>query len=326
MVEETMLSTSFTQLVGCTVPIQQAGMGGVATAGLAGAVADAGGLGMIGAVRMQARFLADVLDRLGQKTQGAFGVNFLMPFLDRECVPIAASKSRVVEFFYGDPDPELVKIVHDGGALASWQIGSFMEAQKAVDAGCDFIVAQGIEAGGHVRGKIGLFPLLDQVLEKVTVPVIAAGGIGSGRLMAAALSAGAEGVRIGTRFVAATESLAHPVYKEALIRSGPDDTILTERFCAPWANAPHRVLRSAVNAAAAFSGENVGEVIDAGVKVPIPRFGTPCPTRATIGKIEAMALYAGESVGHVRSIQPAAEIMREIMEGAMQCLGNWVAS
>src|SRR4051794_29092170 len=108
-----------------------------------------------------------------------------MPFIDHACVEAAASRARVVEFFYGEPDPKLVQKVHAGGALAAWQIGSVKEAQQAQDAGCDFIIAQGIEAGGHVRGKIGLFPLLELVLDKVTVPVIASGGIGTARSMAA---------------------------------------------------------------------------------------------------------------------------------------------
>src|SRR5207248_5682729 len=108
------------------------------------------------------------------------------------------------------------RIVHAGKALAAWQVGSLEEAQAAVDAGCDFIVAQGVEAGGHVRGRISLLPLLDEVLPVVGIPVVAAGGIGTARAMAAALAAGASAVRVGTRFVAAVESEAHPHYKEAL--------------------------------------------------------------------------------------------------------------
>jgi len=205
-----MLTTKFTTLVGCSVPVQQAGMGGVAMRELAAAVADAGGLGMIGGVRLPAPFLTDVLDQLRKQTRGPFGVNFLIPFLDRECLEIAAHRARVVEFFYGDPDPALVRIVHAGKALAAWQVGSLEEARAAVEAGCDFIVAQGVEAGGHVRGRIGLFPLLDEVLPVAGVPVVAAGGIGTARGMAAALAAGASAVRVGTRFVAAVESDAHP--------------------------------------------------------------------------------------------------------------------
>lgn len=143
-----MLSTRFTTLVGCSVPIQQAGMGGVAGPGLAAAVAAAGALGMIGGARIPAPVLTQVLDELREKAPGAVGVNILMPFLDRACVEVAASRVRVVEFFYDTPDPALIRMVHAGGALACWQIGSEDEARAAADAGADLIVAQGMEAGG----------------------------------------------------------------------------------------------------------------------------------------------------------------------------------
>src|SRR5580704_12936617 len=114
-------------------------MGGVALPELAAAVTEAGGLGMLGGVRLPAPFLTDALDRLHRQTRGPFGVNFLVPFLDLECLEVAATKARVVEFFYGDPDPVLVRTVQASKALAAWQVGSVKEAQAAVDAGCDFI-------------------------------------------------------------------------------------------------------------------------------------------------------------------------------------------
>jgi NAD(P)H-dependent flavin oxidoreductase YrpB (nitropropane dioxygenase family) len=317
-----MLKTRFTELVGCQAPIQQAGMGGVATVELAAAVADAGGLGMIGAVRLPAAFLTATLEQLRRQTRGVFGVNFLMPFLDRDCVSIAAARSRVVEFFYDRPDAVLVKQVHDGGALACWQIGSRDEAVQAVDAGCDFIVAQGVEAGGHVRGKIGLLPLLDQVLNAVSVPVVAAGGIASPRSMAAALAAGAAGVRIGTLFVTAAESIAHADYKQALIEARPEDTVLTDAYSANWPNAPHRVLRSCIAAAAQLPEGIVGETALGGSAMPIPRFTTPPPLTTTTGHVEAMALYAGESVGAINAIWPAAQIIGDLVEGTRRRLAG----
>src|SRR5204863_9454556 len=125
----------------------------------------------------------------------------------------------------------------------AWQVGSVDEARAAVDAGCDFIVAQGVEAGGHVRGQIGLLPLLDRVLDVVGVPVVAAGGIGTARAMAAALAAGASAVRVGTRFVASQEADTHPDYAQALIDAGPGDTVLTTTVAVMCPGAPHRVLR-----------------------------------------------------------------------------------
>jgi NAD(P)H-dependent flavin oxidoreductase YrpB (nitropropane dioxygenase family) len=314
------LITRFTRLIGCDVPIQQAGMGGVATAELASALALAGALGMIGGVRLGAKVLDEELDSLPRQTRSRIGVNFLVPFLDRESLEVAASRVRVVEFFFGEPDADLVERAHGAGALAAWQVGSVEEARAAAGAGCDFLVAQGIEAGGHVRGRIGLLPLLDGVLDAVNVPVLAAGGIATARAMAAALAAGADGVRVGTRFVAAAESAAHPAYQEALLRAEPEDTILTEAYSANWPNAPHRVLRGCIEAAQALTDDLVGQTVIGGATQPLTRFMTPPPTRWSTGKIEAMPHYAGQSVGAVQKIQPAADIVRELAEGAERLL------
>lgn len=315
-----MLSTAFTELVGCRVPIQQAGMGGVATPELAAAVADAGALGMVNMVMVPADDVAVALDALIAGTTGTVGMNFLMPFLEPASVEVAASRMRVVEFFYGDPDPTLVGRVHEGGALAAWQIGSLTEARSAMDAGCDFIVAQGTEAGGHVRGQLNLLPLLDVVLDGVDVPVVAAGGIGTARTMAAALAAGASAVRVGTRFVATHESNAHPGYVDALIRAGAGDTVLTSAFSVMWPDALHRVLRSCVEAAQTVTDDIVGEMPMGALRVPVPKFSVSPPSRGTTGTIEAMALYAGESVGSVTAVVSAGEVVREMAEGAERLL------
>jgi nitronate monooxygenase len=325
-----MLSTRFTELVGCTVPIQQAGMGDLAIPRLAAAVADAGGLGMVSVYGFTPTLIADVLDRLRQQTAGCIGANFIMLFVKpdqaHECVAAAASKVRVVDFFYTDPDATLVRIVHDHGALACWQIGSKEEAAAAVAAGCDFIIAQGIEAGGHVRGRTGLLSLLSEILDTVDVPVLAAGGIGTGRAMAAALAAGADGVRVGTRFLAAEETEAHPAYVNALIEARPQDTIYTEAFRVGWPiNAPHRLLRSCLQAAEAFQGEAVGEGFDiyTGKRYAVGRFETDAVHKGYTGAIEAMSLWAGESVGGVKKIEPAADIVRDMSREAERLLRRW---
>ena len=199
-----MLRTRFTDLVGCSLPLQLAAMPGVGTPELVAAVADAGGLAMIGLPLVPTALVAETLDQLASRSRGAIGMNFLMPFFDREVLDVAATRARVIEFFYGDPDRELVRDARAGGALVSWQVGSPEEARAAVDAGCDLVVAQGDEAGGHVRGGLGLLPTLARVLDAVDVPVIAAGGIGDARQVAAALAAGASAVRVGTRFIAAS--------------------------------------------------------------------------------------------------------------------------
>jgi NAD(P)H-dependent flavin oxidoreductase YrpB (nitropropane dioxygenase family) len=166
-----MLETRLTALLPCQIPIQQAPMGGVASSPeLAIAVAEAGAVGMVASAGLPLEVLAPILDEVRGRTTGVFGVNFLIPFLERNCVELAASKARLLDFFYGDPDPSLVQLVHDGGALAGWQVGSVEEARAAEQAGCDVVVAQGVEAGGHVRGSLGLLPLLDGVLDAVQLP------------------------------------------------------------------------------------------------------------------------------------------------------------
>jgi NAD(P)H-dependent flavin oxidoreductase YrpB (nitropropane dioxygenase family) len=266
---------------------------------------------------------AATLDQVAARTSGVFGINFLVPFLDLEAMEAAASRARVVEFFYAAPDPGLVARVHEGGALAAWQVGSADEACAAVDAGCDFVIAQGTEAGGHVRGELPLFVLLDEVLDRVEVPVIGAGGIGTARAMAATLVAGAAGARVGTRFVASDESGAHPTYVDALLRAKATDTVLTTAFSVGWPDAPHRVLRLCIDAAEAFDDDVVGEEHLGGSVVPVQRFAIPPPGRTFTGAIEAMALYAGQSVGAVQSTQPAAAIVAELVGGAERLLRSW---
>ncbi|MGO8946694.1 MAG: NAD(P)H-dependent flavin oxidoreductase [Ktedonobacterales bacterium] len=324
-----MLNTRFTELVGCTVPIQQAGLGVLASPRLAAAVADAGGLGMVSVTGLPPALIADGLERLRQQTGGCIGANFIMLFVDpnqaQECVAAAAAKVRVVDFFYTNPDAALVETVHRHGALASWQVGSKEEAASAVAAGCDFIIAQGIEAGGHVRGRIGMLALLSEVLDAVDVPVLAAGGIGNGRAMAAALAAGADGVRVGTRFVAAEEAEAHPLYVSALIAARPQDTVYTEAFRAHWPDAPHRVLRSSLQAVEAFQGEVVGEGVSywSGRRFPVERFDPVSVHKGYTGAIEAMSLWAGESVGGVKKIESAADIVHDLAGEAERLLQLW---
>lgn len=303
-----MLSTAFTELVGCQVPIQLAGMPQVSVPRLAAAVADAGGLGMI----TPTDHTVEVLEGLASETSGRVGINFLVPFLDVGAVEAASSRTRVVDFHFGEPDARLVARVHQGGALAGWQVGSADEARAAVDAGCDFVIAQGIEAGGHVRGELPLLLLLDEVLNLVEQPVVAAGGIATARAMAAALAAGASAVRVGTRFVASTESGAHPRYVALVLRARATDTALTTTFSTGWPDAPHRVLRSCVEAAQAFRGDIVGEQHLDSSTTPIPRFAPPPPGGITTGEIDAMALYAGQSVGMVGDVKPAAAIVAEL--------------
>jgi NAD(P)H-dependent flavin oxidoreductase YrpB (nitropropane dioxygenase family) len=317
-----MIETDFTRLVGCTVPIQLAGMGAIVSPELAAAVSEAGALGQISFVQTDPAVAKQRLDRLEQLTRKPYGVNLLLPYVDPEILMMASRRARVVDFFWGDPDPDLVEQVHAEGALASWQVGSVREAISAEKAGCDFISAQGIEAGGHLRGQLSLLPLLEGVLDAVSVPVLASGGIGSARSIAAVLQAGAAGVRMGTRFIAAAESNAHPEYVEALIEAGAEDSVLTTLFevdC-PMCPATHRVVRSALKLAEGLPDRPLGEMEVSGSHYPIPRFFGFPPTRQMTGRITAMACYAGQSVAAIHGVQPAGEIVAELVSGTENLL------
>src|SRR3989442_7611823 len=222
-----MLQTKFTELLGCTVPLQQAGMGKIASPALAAAVADAGGLGMVSGIgAAPPEYVAKILDALRRSTSGAFGANFIVDGVREsgkldpdflKVLEVAASRAPVVEFFYEQPDAELVEIAHAGGALVSWQVGSGPEAVAAEEAGCDLIVAQGTEAGGHVRGKIGLLALLGEVLPSVKVPVVPGGGDRPRPAQAPTPPGRAPPARGGPPFVAAEEAGTHPAYVDKLI-------------------------------------------------------------------------------------------------------------
>jgi nitronate monooxygenase len=317
--------TEFTRLVGCALPIQQAPIGyPAADPALAAAVAAAGGHGMLAAVRMAAGELSEALDALNSQTR-AYGVNLIQAILDPDTFEVAAEKAPLVELYIGEPDPSLIERIHSGGGLACRQVISAEEARAAQDEGCDVVVARSIEAGGRAKGGIGMIPLLDSVLEAVDMPVVAAGGIGSGRGVAAALAAGAATVRLGTRFLAAEEARTHPVYLDALLAARAEDTALTEAFSVDGPPSPHRVLRSALEAASAYDGDVVGEMHVFGKRRQVRRFSADNPADNATGRIKAMALYAGESVGSVREVQPAGDIVAEVAAEASELLRRLAA-
>lgn len=311
-----MLPRRFCDLVGCDRPLQLAGMGHIAGIELAAAVSNAGGLGITAMPLVPADRLHPILAELGQATDRPFGVNFLMPFLDLDCVQVAAEQAQVIEWFYATPDPDLVRIAHDQDALAGWQVGSISDAKAAVDAGCDYIVVQGIEAGGHIQGRRSLWNLLPDCRQQIELPLVAAGGLGTPAAVAAAFTAGADAVRIGTRFVAAVEADTHPDYVQYLIDATASDTDLTTTFSTMWPDAPHRVLRSSITTATDLTIDTVGEATLAGVTIPVPRLSPIAATTGFTGNVAAMPLYAGHSVDAVTQRQPAADIATELLEGA----------
>lgn len=300
----------FTELVGCTWPIQQAGMSGTATAPLAAAVSNAGALGMIGVGRQPIELVQRHLDEVARLTPKPVGCSCIAHFVKPEVVELLASRLPIIEFFYEWPDSRRVP----ANGICGWQVGSVDEARAAVDAGCRYVIAQGTEAGGHVRGHVPLAELLPAVRAAVDVPVVAAGGIGNVEAIRNAIARGADAVRVGTRFVATAESYAHPAYIDALVAAKADDSVLTEAFHVGWPDAPHRVLRSSIDAATAARSDVVGETAPLpGRTMPMPRFGASSPNRDTTGDIGAMALYAGRSVGSVERVMTAAEVVGELI-------------
>jgi NAD(P)H-dependent flavin oxidoreductase YrpB (nitropropane dioxygenase family) len=280
------VDTRFTLLVGCRLPFQLAVLGGVGTTDLAAAIAKGGGLGMVpfGVEPPPAEL-------------GTSGIGILMPYRPPEdAISKEAAKVRVVEFFEGDPDERLVDAGHAGSALVAWQVGSVDEGRAAEAAGCDFVVAQGMEAGGHVRGTMPLDELLSAMLGAVDVPVVAAGGIGTAKRVARLLAEGADAVRVGTRFLACPECNTHAAYVTALLAAEAQDTVLTGDFDddGHWP-AMVRVL-----------GAALGPARRSGNRSTMP------PTREADDPL-SMACYAGMSVTDLTRIQPADEVLLDLV-------------
>ncbi|HEY2782414.1 MAG TPA: nitronate monooxygenase [Steroidobacteraceae bacterium] len=307
-----------------TRPIFQAPIGHIASAELAAAVAEAGGLGHLACTWRSPVQLRELFKSVNTLTRRSYGANFVLDFPIDERLGIALECGvPVISFFWGDGSVHLRR-VHAAGAVAIQVVGSIGEAKRAVDAGFDILVAQGREAGGHVRGSTGTLSLVPQVIDAVApVPVLAAGGIADQRGVRAAMDLGAAGVWIGTRFLAAEEANIHPRYRDLILAASADDTLYSEVFDIGWPSAPHRTLKNSTtnNWLAAGSPDaphrpGEGETVAMRGDSKIPRYFFGSPTRDTTGDIESMALYAGEGVGLVRSAAPAAAIVEELASGA----------
>jgi nitronate monooxygenase len=309
----TELPAAFTEMVGCRLPVQLAPMGGgVGGPELAVAVCRAGGLGMLSASHPMP--VADQLRQVRAQTAAPVGVGFFTFDLPARMADLetAASLARVVDLFWGDPDAAVVERIHAGGALAFWQVGSCEEATAAADAGCDAVVAQGVEAGGHVRGTTPLLELLEQVVARAPVPVVAAGGIAAADRVRHVFAAGASAVRVGTRLLATRESAAHPDYLRALLAASGRDTELTTAFGVGWEDAPHRVLRVALHAAAT-APDPVAHAAFLGQEWDVPRYATQPPSTSCSGHVAAMAMYAGTGVEHITAVSSAAEVIEQLL-------------
>jgi NAD(P)H-dependent flavin oxidoreductase YrpB (nitropropane dioxygenase family) len=320
------MKTVLCERLGIELPIIQAPMGGVVGPILASAVSNAGGLGMLSPWRADIDTVRRQIRETRALTSRPFGVNLNLEFPQEERLAVCLDESvSVISFFWRDPSA-FVPRTKAGGAIVMHTVGSASDAQRAVNCGVDVVVAQGWEAGGHVRGTVATMPLIPAVVDAVSpAPVVAAGGIADGRGLAAALALGAGGVWIGTRFLASHEAAVHPRYRERLLRANENETAFLENlFDVCWPNAPHRTLRNQTVEAWEAAGRppsgkrpGEGEVIATSQSSgPIVRYQSCAPSADTEGDIDALPLWAGQSVGLVSKRQSAGDIVREIADDA----------
>ena len=314
--------TPLCRRLGIELPIVQAPMGTSVSPALVAAVCNAGGLGMIPGTWVSAKELSQQMTEVAFATEKPFGVNLILVEKIEANLELALEAGiGIISFFWGDPTP-FVERVHAAGALVMHTVASAAEARKVVNAGVDIVVAQGVEAGGHVWSEVGTMVLVPAVVDAIPgTPVIAAGGIGDGRGAVAALALGAEAAWIGTRFLLAEESFTHPEYRQRLIDARETDTILSKAFDDGWPNAPHRCLINETVTRWIAAGRPApglrpleGQIFATDAfDMPIPIYSAIEPSASMIGEIRSMALYAGQSVALAKRIQPAAQIVGEIV-------------
>jgi NAD(P)H-dependent flavin oxidoreductase YrpB (nitropropane dioxygenase family) len=316
------MKTVLCERLGIELPIIQAPMGGAVGPRLAAAVSNAGGLGMLAPWRFDIDAARRQIRETRALTSRPFGVNLILEFPQEERLALCLEERvPIISFFWRDP-ASLTPHAKAGGAIVMHTVASAADAKRAVDCGVDVVIAQGWEAGGHVRGTVATMPLVPAVVDAVSpTPVVAAGGIADGRGLAAALALGAAGAWIGTRFLASHEATIHPRYRERLFGANENDTVFLESlFDIRWPNAPHRTLRNQTVEAWEAAGRpqsgkrpGEGEVIGTSRSIgSILRYQSYTPGTDVEGDVDAMSLWAGQGVGLVSKLQSAAEIVREI--------------
>lgn len=326
------MRTALTELLGIEAPIVLAPMGGAVTPELAAAVSNAGGLGVIALSHSTPDEIRSTAGQISALTDRPFGINLVLEWDQRDRLAAALDAGTpAISLFWGDVS-ELVPQAHDGGAVVFVSAGSVDEAVRAADAGADVVVAQGWEAGGHVRGTVTTLALVPRVVDAVDpVPVVAAGGIADGRGLAAVLALGAAGAWVGTRFLAARESSIHDEYRQRVLEATEADTYYaTSLFDGGWPDAPHRVLRNSTveaweEAGRPPTGERPGEEDEVAARAdgsPVKRYASATPHAMMTGDIEALPNWAGQGVGLVTRVQPAAEIVAELVAEAERILAK----
>jgi nitronate monooxygenase len=315
------MRTPLCDLLGIEQPIVLAPMGGAVGPRLAAAVSNAGGLGMLPLTWSDDP--AGVIREMQELTSHPFGGNLVLDWDQHQHLDALLDAGlRIVSFFWGDP-ALYVDRVHEAGGIVMHTVGSAAEAERVVQAGVDVVVAQGFEAGGHVWGRVGTIALVPAVVDAVApVPVIAAGGLADARGVAAAIALGAQAAWIGTRFLLAEEAPIHEHYRRRLIAANEADTEwFADLFDGGWPNAPHRALRNSTveaweAAGRPLSGARPGEGDEIATRpngAPIARYSASTPSEGIEGDIEGLSLWAGQGVALATSVQPAAEIVRELV-------------
>jgi len=310
--------TQVCEMLGIEQPIVQAPMAAIPR--LAAAVSNAGALGMV-----TLTWSADagaVVRETAALTARPFGGNLVLTEDHHRRLEEALDAGlRIVSFMWGDPS-SYIQPVHDAGGVVMLTVGTAEQARRAVASGVDVIVAQGWEAGGHVWGTVATLPLVPAVVDAVApVPVIAAGGIGDARGVAAVIALGAQAAWLGTRFLLAEEMPIHQEYRRALIAAAETDAQLYPNlYEVGWPDSPHRVLRNSTATAWEAAGRpplaqrpGAGDVIAHFASgEAIVRYEPAPPMTGTTGDIEALSMWAGQGVALARQPQPAADIVAEL--------------
>ena len=328
------MKTALCHMLGIEYPIIAAPMGpDLSGPELVAAVSTAGGLGLLQAQLCAPPLFREEIQRIRTLTDEPFGVNLLLHFPIEDQVAVCLDERvPVLSLFWGDPTP-YVKRAHAAGVKVLHQVGSVSDAQRAAAAGVDVIIAQGVEAGGHVAGEVSTLALVPRVVDAVAPrSVAAAGGIGDARGLVAVLALGAQAAVLGTRFLASSESRAHPHYKQKVLEACEADTVRTILFGHGWPNAPHRTLRTAFVRQWLGKEERgqesrpdepvVGQTVIGGKAMPVLRFMGFPPNSDASGDIDSMDLLAGQSAGLIREVRPAGEIVSELVDEAQRIISQ----